>query len=80
MAMSEWSAITKEHRREPVENFEELEATELYCPKCSRAVPVRKFLLLVLPEGDKYEYRCRFCDTTVGSKISRSGKFHDSLR
>ena len=36
--------------------FKEFDATELYCPKCKRAVPVRKRLLLVLPEGDKYEY------------------------
>jgi hypothetical protein len=40
-------------------DFDEFEAIELYCPKCGRAVPVRKSLLLVLPEGDKYEYRCQ---------------------
>ena len=54
--------------------FEELEATELYCTKCRQAVPVRKFLLLILPEGDKYEYRCAYCGNTVGDKISRSGQ------
>ncbi|MGD8230067.1 MAG: hypothetical protein PVI20_19985, partial [Desulfobacteraceae bacterium] len=46
-------------------DFDEFEATELYCPKCGRAVPVRKSLLLILPEGDKYEYRCQHCGTTV---------------
>jgi len=51
--------------------FKEFEATELYCPRCQRAVPVRKRLLLVLPEGDKYEYRCAFCAESVGSKIDR---------
>jgi hypothetical protein len=51
--------------------FKEFDATELYCPKCGRATPVRKRLLLVLPEGDKYEYLCRFCSTSVGSKISK---------
>ncbi len=51
--------------------FKELDATELYCPRCKRAVPVRKRLLLVLPEGDKYEYTCAFCAETVGSKIDR---------
>ena len=52
--------------------FEELEATELYCPQCRRAVPVSKSLLLVLPNGDKYEYRCRHCGTPVGDKMDRS--------
>jgi hypothetical protein len=51
--------------------FSELDATELYCPRCKMAVPVRKRLLLVLPEGDKYEYRCAYCAETVGAKIDR---------
>jgi hypothetical protein len=51
------------------ETFKELEAASLYCPKCKQAVPVRKSLFLVLPNGDKYEYRCAFCGTSVGSKI-----------
>ncbi len=51
--------------------FKEFDATELYCPKCKRAVPVKKRLLLVLPEGDKYEYRCAFCLESVGSKIDK---------
>jgi hypothetical protein len=50
-------------------DFEALEATALYCPKCKEAVPVRKHLLLVLPEGDKYEYRCAYCAETVGTKL-----------
>jgi hypothetical protein len=54
--------------------FEEFEATELYCSRCRQAVPVRKRLLLVLPEGDKYEYICAFCAATVGSKIDRHTK------
>ena len=53
-------------------SFEEFEATELYCPNCKRAVPVRRRLLLVLPEGDKYEYLCAFCLTAVGTKIARA--------
>ncbi len=51
--------------------FKEFDATELYCPRCQRAVPVRKRLLLVLPEGDKYEYLCALCSSTVGTKTSR---------
>jgi len=51
--------------------YKDLEATELYCPRCKQARPVRKRLLLVLPEGDKYEYLCAYCLESVGSKIDR---------
>ncbi len=51
--------------------YKDFDATELFCPQCRRAVPVRKRLLLVLPEGDKYEYLCAYCSSTVGTKISR---------
>ena len=51
--------------------YQDFDATELYCPRCRRAVPVRKHLLLVLPEGDKYEYLCAYCSETVGTKVSR---------
>jgi len=51
--------------------YKEFDATELYCPRCKRAVPVRKRLLLVIPEGDKYEYVCTFCSESVGTKIDR---------
>jgi hypothetical protein len=54
--------------------FEEFDATQLYCPKCQQAVSVRKRLLLVLPEGDKYEYLCAFCSSSVGTKIDRHEK------
>jgi DNA-directed RNA polymerase subunit RPC12/RpoP len=65
---------------EPKAEFDEFEATELYCPKCGRAVRVRKSLLLILPEGDKYEYRCQHCGTTVGDKMDRSGQFYGILK
>ncbi|MBW2029785.1 MAG: cytoplasmic protein [Deltaproteobacteria bacterium] len=61
-------------------DYEEFEATELYCPKCGQAVPVRKSLLLILPEGDKYEYRCRQCGSTVGDKMDKSGQFYGILK
>jgi hypothetical protein len=51
--------------------YEEFDATELYCPQCKQSVPVRKRLLLVLPEGDKYEYLCAYCAETVGTKIDK---------
>ena len=62
------------------EHFQDLDATELYCPKCGCAVPINKFLLLVLPDGDRYEYLCRYCGTKVGDKIDRSGQFYGILR
>lgn len=53
-------------------DFTQFEASELFCPKCQKPVPVRKILLLVLPEGDKYDYLCAYCATSVGTKtISR---------
>mgnify|MGYP001049196701 FL=1 len=54
--------------------YKEFDATELYCPKCKQSAPVRKRLLLVLPEGDKYEYLCAYCSETVGTKIDRQEK------
>jgi hypothetical protein len=51
--------------------YKEFDATELYCASCRRAVPVRKRLLLVLPDGDKYEYLCAYCSATVGTKVTR---------
>jgi hypothetical protein len=64
------------HRPQPKseDTYREFDATELYCPRCKQAVPVRKRLLLVLPEGDKYEYLCGFCATTVGTKMDRQSK------
>lgn len=72
------SGVQPPTQRRP--DFDEFEAMELYCPKCGRPVPVRKSLLLILPEGDKYEYRCEHCGTTVGDKIDRSGEFYGVLK
>ena len=57
-----------------VDAYKDFDATELYCPRCKQAVPVRKRLLLVLPEGDKYEYLCVYCSETVGTKIDKQDK------
>ena len=50
------------------ETYKDFDATELFCPDCRRAVPVRKRLLLILSNGDKYDYSCVFCGTSVGDK------------
>jgi hypothetical protein len=58
-----------------------LEASELFCPKCRTARPVRRHLLLVLPDGNKYEYRCAACGTPVGAKDdSDPSEYQDILR
>ncbi len=49
--------------------FEQLEATMLFCPKCRVANPVRKQLLLILPQGNKYDYLCSRCGSVCGDKI-----------
>jgi hypothetical protein len=51
------------------EQYKDFDATELFCPVCRRAVPVRKRLLLVLANGDKYDYTCVYCATSVGDKM-----------
>jgi len=51
------------------ESYRDFDATELYCPRCRRAVRVRKRLLLILPQGEKYDYCCAYCGTSVGDKL-----------
>jgi hypothetical protein len=51
------------------ETYKDFDATELYCPRCKRAVRVRKRLLLILPQGEKYDYTCIVCGTPVGDKL-----------
>ena len=57
-------------------NYSDFEATELFCSKCKKAVPVRKKLLLILPQGEKYDYSCAYCGTSVGDKlVKEAGSF-----
>jgi DNA-directed RNA polymerase subunit RPC12/RpoP len=55
-------------KRKNPNSFEEFEASELFCPRCRQSVPVRKKLLLALPGGDKYDYLCIHCGSSVGTK------------
>jgi hypothetical protein len=50
--------------------FEELQASALFCPRCQTARPVRERLLLVLPDGELYEYLCAACGTSVGKRTA----------
>jgi hypothetical protein len=49
-------------------DFEALEANQLYCPTCKRAMPVRKRLLLVLLDRETFDYVCAACGSLVGKK------------
>jgi hypothetical protein len=56
-------------RRNPVqEQYKDFQASELYCPKCRRAMPVRSRLLLILPDGELHEYLCMACASSLGTK------------
>ncbi len=50
------------------QQYKDFTATELFCPNCRQATPVRERLLLVLPDGDLYEYLCTYCGTSLGEK------------
>jgi hypothetical protein len=53
------------------DTFDQMEASLLFCPKCRQAMPVRKRLLIVLPEGEKFDYVCTKCGSLAGDKIER---------
>ena len=50
------------------QQFGTFTASELYCPKCRVAQPVRERLLLVLPSGELYEFLCSGCGTSLGER------------
>ena len=52
--------------------FDQLQASHLYCDKCGRSMPVRQRLLLILPDGELYDYLCQGCGNSVGSKTDRT--------
>lgn len=53
-------------------DFDQFRASLLYCNKCGQAMPVRERLLLVLPDGDLYDYLCQKCGSSVGSKTEKA--------
>jgi hypothetical protein len=55
------------------QSFDQFNASLLYCSKCGRAMPVREKLLLVLPDGELYDYTCQGCNSSVGSKTEKAG-------
>ncbi len=67
--------LRNKQQQEETGQFRDLHATELYCPKCRCAMPVKERMLLVLPDGDLYQYYCTGCGTSVGEKKT-TGKEH----
>jgi hypothetical protein len=51
--------------------FDQFNATLLYCNNCRKAMPVRERLLLVLPDGELYDYTCQGCNASLGSKTDK---------
>jgi len=58
----------------PQEQFSSFRASALYCPQCRQATPVRERLLLILPGGNLFEYRCVHCGTSTGTKTEKDQK------
>ena len=56
------------------DQYRSFQATELFCPHCQRPTEVRERLLLVLPTGRQYEYRCTECGNSVGSKSDNDAR------
>jgi hypothetical protein len=54
--------------RRGAEQFEEFQASVLFCARCKQPQPVRERLLLVLPDGELHEYLCTACGSSVGSR------------
>lgn len=48
--------------------FNNLTASELYCPRCKASRPVQERLMLVLPHAELYDYRCTTCGDSLGSR------------
>lgn len=61
-------------------DFAEFEASELYCQGCKRSQPVRKRLLMILPDGNKYDYTCSVCGASVGSKMDDDRSAFEIIR
>lgn len=54
-----------------MKQYEDLQATFLYCNRCGGSMPVREKLLLILPDGYLFEYLCTNCGEVVGDKKTK---------
>lgn len=51
-------------------SFKQFSASELYCPKCKQSMPVKEGLLLHLPGGELFDYKCSRCGTSLGTRTA----------
>jgi hypothetical protein len=56
----------------PPAQFEEFQASVLFCGHCQQPRPVRERLLLVLVDGELHEYLCSACGASVGSRRAQA--------
>jgi uncharacterized Zn finger protein len=54
-----------------MKQFDDLQATYLYCNTCGGSMPVRERLLLILPDGYLFEYFCVNCGEVLGDKKTK---------
>ncbi len=57
-----------------MQQFEDFRASTLYCRKCSKAMPVRERLLLVLPDKEIFDYLCTGCGESLGTREVTAGE------
>jgi hypothetical protein len=67
------SSFIVHHLSFPMESFQQFQASALYCPRCRKAMPVREKLLLVLPDGELFEYLCAKCASSLGKRRVKAG-------
>jgi len=56
-----------------MKQFESFGATHLYCNNCGRSMPVKEILLLILSDGNLYDYRCANCGESLGTRKETRG-------
>jgi len=54
-----------------MKQYDDFQATYLYCNTCGGSMPVRERLLLILPDGNLFEYICVKCGSVVGDKKTK---------
>ncbi|MFQ5585711.1 MAG: hypothetical protein ACE5GF_02645 [Thermodesulfobacteriota bacterium] len=57
-----------------MKQFDTFTASALYCPRCQMSMQVRERLLLVLPDGDLYDFRCVGCGNSLGTRTVTNGE------
>ena len=56
-----------------MQQFDGFKASQLFCTKCNALRPVRERLLLVLPGGELFDYRCTVCGDSLGNREVKTG-------